>query len=368
MKLICNGGDLADAVGKVYKAVSTHSTTPILEGIRLQAHDGTLKLSATDLELAIEKVIVADVKVEGETVAPGRLFSELMRKLVGEQIELTLSETGSLKIAFGESHVDLMCLSADDFPELTSADDAEKFTVKKNDFKDLVGKVAFCVSANDARPMLKGVLFEVDPTAVTAVALDGYRLARCQKTVLSAVGEMRALLSARCLVEIARLVEDTDDPLEVCVQKNYLSVDLGTTRVTSRLLDMDYVNYKKMIPGYFETMATLPREQLEAALERAVLVSHNDKSSLVRFELREGMLQLTSASDVGNLTEKILIKLDGKDLSITFNARYFIEVLRYMDCDSVCVKFADNITPCVIVPSGALEELMYLILPIRIQY
>lgn len=366
MKLICNGYDLADAVGKVYKAVSARSTNPILEGVKLKAENGTLRLTATDLELAIEKLVTADVKIEGETVVPGRLFAEFVKKLTQEQIELTLVDN-MLRIRYTDSEGSLQCFSADDYPEIKRLDGAQKFVIVRSELRDLVSKVAFSVATDDARPMLKGVLLEVDEVTLTGVALDGYRLAKCVKPIESTTAMMHALVPARCLTEIARLIDDNDDPVEVCIQKNYMSIDIEHTLITTRLLDTDFINYKQIIPAYFETIATLPKEQFEAGLERAMLLARADKSNLVRFDLKEGVMQLSSNGVVGNITEKIFIKLDGKDLSIAFNAKYFTEVLRYIDSDSIVIKFTDSVSPCVIVPTGALEDFMYLILPVRIQ-
>lgn len=311
MKLICNGSDLADAVGKVYKAVSARTTNPVLEGIKIKAENGTLKLTATDLELAIEKIIVADVKIEGETVVPGR-FCRVRQKLTQEQIELSLNEANRLKIKYTDSEGELQCLNADDYPEVKELSDAQKFVIVKNEFKDLVNKVAFSVATDDARPMLKGVLLEIDEVTLTAVALDGYRMAKCIKPIEKTSAMMHALVPARCLTEISRLIDDSTDPVEVCIQKNYLSVDLEHTRITTRLLDLDFINYKQIIPAYFETIATLPKDQFEAGLERAILLSRSDKSNLVRFDLRENVMQLSSNSEIGNITEKSLSSLTAK--------------------------------------------------------
>ncbi len=367
MKLICNGADLSDAVGKVFKAVSSRSTNPILEGIKLKAQDGTLRLTATDLELAIEKIIVADVKIEGETVVPGKFFADFVKKLTQEQIELSLSESNRLKIKYTDSEGELQCLSADDYPEIKELADAQKFIIVRSELKDLVNKVAFSVATDDARPMLKGVLLEIDEVTLTGVALDGYRMAKCVKSIEKTSAMMHALVPARCLTEIARLMDDSSDPVEVCIQKNYLSVDLEHTRITTRLLDIDFINYKQIIPAYFETIATLPKEQFEAGLERAILLSRTESNNLVRFDLKENAMKLSSNSDIGNITEKIYIKLDGKDLAISFNAKYFTEILRYIDSESIIIKFTDSVSPCIVVPTGALEDFMYLILPVRMQ-
>ena len=208
MKLICSGSDLSDAVGKVFKAVSVRTTNPILEGIKLKAENGTLTLTATDLELAIEKVIVADVKVEGETVVPGRFFAEFVKRLAQEQIELMLVGGNRIRISYGDSSGELQCLNAEDYPQIKELNNAQSFVIIRSELRDLVNKVAFSVATDDARPMLKGVLLEVDDVSLTGVALDGYRLAKCVKPVEKTTASMRALVPARCLTEIARLIED----------------------------------------------------------------------------------------------------------------------------------------------------------------
>jgi DNA polymerase-3 subunit beta len=365
MKLICSGSDLSDAVQKVFKAVAPKSTNPILEGIKLKAENGALELAATDNELSIEKCIVADVKIEGETVVPGRFFAEFIKKLTHERIELTLNERNQLRIKYTESEGTLNCMPAHEFPDIKELTSAESFIIIKNEFKDLVNKIAFSVSGDEARPILRGVLLEVEEVTLTGVALDGYRLAKSIKPIEKTSALMSAVVPARCLTEISKLIEDTADPVEIKIQKNYLMVDLGHTRITTRLLDGDFINYKQIIPPHFETLVTLPKEQFEAGLERAILLARIDKNNLVRFDIRENAMRMSSNNEIGNINEKLPIKMDGRDISIAFNARYFTELLRYIDGDSIRIKFIDAISPCVVVPTGALEDFMYLVLPVR---
>lgn len=365
MKVICNGNDLSDAVSKVIKAVSSRNANPILEGIKLKAEQGSLTLTATDLELAIEKSIVADVKIEGETVVPGKFFSEFVKKLNKEQIELSIADGNQLKIRYMDSEGVLQCLSADDYPEIKELNEAQAFYIIKNEFKDLVNKIAFSVSGDDSRPMLKGVLLEIDEVSVTGVALDGYRLAKCVKPIEKTTAMMSAVVPARCITEIARLLEDSTDPVKISIQKNYMLVDLIHTKITSRLLDGDFINYKQIIPGSFEATVTVPKEQFENGLERAMLLARSEKNNLVRFDIRENVMQLSSNSEIGNITEKIPVSLNGVDISIAFNARYYTELLKFIGSDNVVIKFINSTSPCVVVPSGALEDIMYLVLPVR---
>lgn len=365
MKLICNGSDLSDAVGKVFKAVSTRSTNPVLEGIHLKAERGTLTLTANDLELSIEKSIVADVKIEGETVVPGKFFAEFVKKLTQEQIELALTDGNRLKIRYMQSEGVLQCLDPADFPEVKALNEAQSFIIIKNEFKDLINKIAFSVSMDDARPMLKGVQLEIDENTVTGVALDGYRLAKCVKPVEKTTAMMSAVVPARSLNEIARLLEDTTDPVQIFIQRNYMLVDLNHTRITTRLLDGDFINYKQIIPVEFNTSVTVPREQFESGLERAILLARSDKNNLVTFTIGDEVMQLSSNSEVGSITEKLPVKIDGVDITIAFNARYFTELLRFITCDNIVIKFINSTSPCVVTPAGSEEDFMYLILPVR---
>lgn len=365
MKVICNGNDLSDAVGKVFKAVGTKTTNPILESIKLKAEGGALTLSATDQELFIEKSISADVKIEGETLVPGRFFSEFVKKLNREQIELTLSENGRLLIHYQGNEGALSARPADDFPVMPDVSDSQHFVIIKNELKDLIGKIAFSVSLDDARPLLKGVNLEIGENSLTGVALDGYRLAKCVKPIEGTTAMMSAVVPARSITEIAKLVEDSLDPVTVYVQKRYLMVDLIHTKVYASLLEGDFMNYKHIIPHNFNTVVTLPKEQFEDAIERAILLARSDKNNLVKFDIKEDVMELSADSEIGNINEKIVVKTLGNDLTIAFNARYFIELLRYVSCDNIVIKFTNSVSPCIVVPSGSSEDFMYLILPVR---
>jgi DNA polymerase-3 subunit beta len=365
MKIICDGHDLSDAVQKVFKAISPRTTSPILEGIKLKAEEGTLTLTATDLELSIEKSIVADVKIAGETVVPGKFFTEFVRKLTTEQIELSLSDKNWLKIKYLDSEGELQCLSAEEYPVLKSPSNGQSFIVNQNELKDLINKTAFSASQDDSRPILKGILLEIDNSLVTAVALDGYRLAKCVKPIQSTTSVISAIVPYRCITEIARLLEDSEQTVTVFVEKNYLMVDLIHTKIISRLLDGEFINYRQIIPNSFNSVVTLPTEQFESGLERAILLSRVDKNNLVKFDIKNDVMVLSSNSDIGNVEEKIPVKLNGEDITIAFNARYFTELLKYIGADNITIKFSNPVSPCIATPSGDSDDLIYLILPVR---
>jgi len=365
MKLICEGLDLSDAVLKVIKATANRTTNPILEGIKIKASQDSLTLSATDLEISIEKTIPADVKIEGEVVVPGKFFADFIKKLSNEQIELTLTDKNALKIKYTDSEGFIQCMNAEEFPEIKNLVEPETIVINKADFKDLINKTIFSVAIDDARPILKGCLFEISKDTITSVALDGYRLALARKTIKSTSAEFSCIVPARTLSEIAKILEGEDEDIEVLIQKNYLLVNVNNTKVITRLLDGEFINYKQVIPQSITSTVVINKKQLEYGLERASLLARMDKNNLVKFDVKDKLLTLSSQSDIGNVTENITVSLDGKDITIAFNARYMSECMRTIEDEFIKVNFTSSIAPCTITATDK-DEYLYLILPVRI--
>lgn len=365
MKIICDGADLSDAVLKVSKGTSNKTTNPILEGIKVVAEEDYVTLSATDLELSIEKTIKGMVQLEGEMVVPGKFFCEYIKKLNNEQIELHVDEKNTLSIKYTDSVGKIQCLNASEFPQIKSFEDSTYFEIKQKDLKSLISKSIYAVAVEDVRPILKGVKLEITNTQVTAVALDGYRLAVVKKPIVSTNAEFSCIVPARSLNEISKLLEDSEDTIKVCVGRNYLMVDIDNTKITTRLLEGDFINYTQIIPTDFNTNIVLNKDQLLDALERASLLSRVDRNNLVKFDISDKVMVLSSKSDIGDIKENITISLKGNDLTIAFNARYFTEALRVINDEFLKLSFTSNVSPCIIT-SNDTDEFLYLILPVRI--
>ena len=365
MKVECNGNDLGDAVAKVIKAVSARSTNPVLEGIKMTAEDGTLTLTATDLELSIEHMIRANVVETGEAVVPGKLFGDFIKKLTSHNIILEAT-VDSLKIKYDRSEGKFSCYPSEQFPIVNRIDDTQYFVMKNSDFRDLVNKVAFSVCTDDAHPVLKGVLMEISNTDVTAVALDGYRLAKCVKPIVSTTAETSRVVPVRAIMEMSRLIPDNDEELRFYLHKNYLMVRINATTITTRLIDGDFVNYRQIVPQHFETQVYIPKVLFEEAIDRAVLLARTEKNNyLVRFDISQTNMTVRSHGDVGTLEENIPVKTDGVDIYISFNARYFTEFLHYMNSDTIVLNLTNSTSACIISPVGGLDEYIYLVLPVR---
>ena len=359
----CDGLDLSEAINKVIKATSTKTTAPILEGIKLSAHNDSLVLSATDLELSIQKTIKAEVISDGETVVPGKLFSEYLRKLTNEQISFELNDKNQLKISYTDSVGYIQCMDVVEFPEIKNVDKEAYFEVSKNVLKGLINKVLFAVATDDSRPILKGIKFEIINKEIKLVALDGYRLSIASQKVNNATDDFTFVVPGRSLSEISKMLEG-DEIVKVYIHSNNLMLDMEDTVVTTRLLEGQFINYKQILSTNFTTTVTINKSQLEDAIERASILSKVDKNNLVKFDIKENVLTLTSDSEIGNVKENITVAMKGSDITIAFNSKYFTDCLRAVDDEFIKINFTNAILPCIITPSEG-EEYLFLILPVR---
>lgn len=364
MKLICDGLDLSDAVLKVSKALSVKAANPILEGIKITAQGDSLTLLATDMDLTIEKTIKADVYMEGETVVVGKYFVDFAKKLEKEQVELCRLFDGGLQIKYSDSESELQVFPAESFPKIEKDTDGNYFEISQLDFKEVVEKTAFACSADDSRPILKGCLFEIENGTLTTVALDGFRMAVVKKQV-NASGNMKAVIPARALSEITRILDKDENVLKVYLQKNSLFVEVENTSLCSRLIEGEFVKYNHILPTNFENTVTVNRQALLSSIERASIVARNDRYNVIKFDIKENVMTVSAKSEVGNVNENVTVILKGKDLAIAFNGKYVSEYLKIVNEEFINLNLNTNIDPCVITSVGS-DGFLYLVLPVRI--
>lgn len=363
MKIICDGLDLSDAVLKVSKALSVKATNPVLEGIKLVAEGDKLTITATDTELTIIKTIKADVLMEGETVVVGKYFTEFVKKLEKEQIELSRLYDGQLQIKYSDSESELSVFPIDTYPKISAPEEENFIEIKEDEFKKIVEKTALACSTDDSRPILKGCLFEVIDGVLTTVSLDGFRMSVVKKEVVSS-GNFKAVVPVRALIEITRLLEK-EEIIRLNVNKNTLSVEFNNTIIYSRLIEGEFVKYNHILPTSYTNIVTVNKNAFTSSIERASIVARNDKYNIVKFDIKEDSMTVLAKSEVGNVNEKIPVSLDGKDMIIAFNGKYLTDYLKTIEEDFVNIKLNSSIDPCVLSPVGK-EDFIYLVLPVRI--
>ncbi|MDE7158686.1 MAG: DNA polymerase III subunit beta [Clostridiales bacterium] len=362
MKFVCDGLTLSEAVLKVSKACSVRTTAPIMECIKISASCDEVSFLATDGELSILKTIKAEVFEEGEICVPGKLFTDFIGKLSDEEISVSTEEKG-VKIQYRDSASYIQSLSADEFPKINLEVGENSFVMKQELLKKIIGETVFCCAQDDSRPVLKGCLFEFKDR-LSATALDGYRLAYSEASVLSKSGEQNIICPARTLGEISKMLTGEEEEITVYTQGGLLLVKCDGMTVVSRLYTGDFIKRENVIPTRFSTIVTVSKAELTASVERAAILIRGDKNNLVTLEIGASTVKISSVSDYGNVSESVSAETEGLDLTISMNAKYLLDALKALEEEQITLSFNGAISPFIL-QNKEKKESLYLILPVR---
>lgn len=362
MKFVCDGLTLSEAVTRVSKACAVRTTAPILECIKMSAHNDEVSLFATDGELSIQKTVRAEVMEEGEICVPGKYFSDFMGKLSGEEVTLITGDKG-LEIRYSDSNSFLQIMNAEEFPKINTEIGENYFVMKQSELKKVVNETVFCCAQDDSRPILKGCLLECKEK-LEATALDGYRLAISSADILSKSGELSIICPARTLSEISRLLSDGDEEITVYTQGGMMMVKIDEMVIVSRLYQGEFIRKESVVPPEFMTVVKVARADLAASAERAAILIRGDKNNLVTLDIRNGAIQISSNSEIGNVSESVKAAIEGKELKISMNAKYLLDALRALDEEEAVFSFNGAYSPFII-QNTEKKDSLYLILPVR---
>lgn len=362
MKFVCDGLSLSEAVLKVSKACAVRTTAPVMECIKLTALGEEVALLATDGELSIRKTIKAEIFEEGEICVPGKLFSDFICKLTGEEISIATGERG-VEIKYRDAGTFMQSLPAEEFPAIGFEIGENSFTMKQGALKKIISETTFCCAQDDSRPVLKGCLMEFREK-LEMVALDGYRLALASAQIVSKSGEKGIICPARTLSEIAKMMEKDDEEITLYTQGGMLLVSAEGTTVVSRLYQGDFIRKENVIPNQFTTVVTLSKAELIASVERAAVLIRGDKNNLVTMAIDSDCVRVSSVSDFGNVDESVKANVEGVEMTISMNAKYLLDALRALDEENVTISFNGPVSPFILQNETAKESL-YLILPVR---
>jgi len=365
MKFICESDDLKNAIAVVAHAASGKTLNPILEGIKVVAGKDTVTFFATDLEIYLRKTIKADIKQEGDTVLPARLLADYISKIDGGQISFT-AENDTAVIEHGDGNQgNFGCLSVKEYPDLISLDTKPAFELPAKELKDIITKTTLFAAVDNARPTLRGVLFELVGKDLTTVALDGFRLSKVTKTVSKSTGDMKIIIPARALDEIKKLLVDENENIGIIVENKFVQVAVGSTTFASRLIDGEFVNYKQIIPTEFVSSVIVETNALTSSVGRASLLSRNEKVNLVSLTITDKQITVDANSELGKINEKVPANLEGQDIKIAFNSKYLFDAINAGNDEFIKIAFNAPLSPCVITNAKA-GDYLFLVLPVRL--
>ncbi|MFW5648082.1 MAG: DNA polymerase III subunit beta [Candidatus Alkaliphilus sp. MAG34] len=365
MKFFCNPKTLIYSISIVQKAVSSKSTLPILKGIYLEAYDQNLRLVTTDMELGIDHIMDANIIEEGSVVVDARLFSEIIRKLPDSEVEISLKDNNELLIKCDSIEFNILSYNPSEFPELPKIKEEQVYKIPQDLFKNMIRQTVFATAEDGTRPILTGVLVETGEGMLNMVALDGYRVALRKSDIESQLSD-KVVIPGKTLNEINRIMDGgEDEKVQISLTDNHALFTVNNTKLVSRLLEGEFINYNQIIPKEFKSRIKIETKQLLDSIERASLLGKEGRNNLVKFTITDEKMIINSNSELGNVHEEIEIELEGDDLQIAFNSRYFIEALRVVDDDVIYLEFTTNLSPGIIKPISN-DNTIHLILPVRL--
>ncbi len=358
------------ALTHVQSVVERRNTIPILSNVLLQAGDGLLKLTATDLDLEIVESVAAEVGQSGATTVPAHMLYDIVRKLPdGAQLELDQAGDGQRVAIFaGKSRFALQALPHEDFPDLAAGDFPHRFEVAASDLKGLIEKTRFAISTEETRYYLNGIYFHEVAAGdlLRAVATDGHRLAQAQIARPDGAKGMPGIIVPRkTVLEVVKLFETVDGNVEVSLSPSKIRFSAGDLVLTSKLIDGTFPDYERVIPRNNEKMLEIDTRSFATAVDRVSTISM-EKGRAVKLQISPGKLTLTvNNPDSGSAEEELSCSYDADPIDIGFNSRYLMDVAGQMKSDAMLLQLADSGSPTIIRDPGDAQAL-YVLMPMRV--
>lgn len=370
MKITCLTNELISALNVVSKTASSKTTMQILEGVLIEAFNGKIKLTTYDLELGSTHTMECKVIEEGSTVVDIKMLNEIMRRLEAEEINIETDDT-LFTIKSINGVFKLAVMNPNEYPRLPIFEIQSSVELKQKTFKEMIRKILFAVSNDDNRPIYTGALLKVENNILTLVALDGFRLALKKYINEKDINDFKAIIPGRALSEILKILSDDDEKIiKIGTNRNQALFEVENSIIVSRIIDGEFLNYNNIIPAERQSRIRVKTKSLLDTFERVALFakegSDKDKKSPVKMNISLDGLTLSCISQTGDAKEAIVAALEGKELEIGFNPRYFIETLKVIDDPEIYIDFTSSIAPAVIYPIQG-NDYLYIVLPVKLR-
>jgi len=367
MKFTISKEQMMNGLQAVQNIVGSRTTLPILSNVLLRGQEGSLELTATDLDVTVSCSVEAAIKKGGAVTVPVKRLFAIVRELNSGEVEVEVDEKNACKLKAGASYYKINGLPAEEFPPLPKFSEKKKVVVPQEKVKGMLRRTSFAVSTDETRYVLNGILMSLKNHRISMVATDGRRLALTDEEVdVGPDSEAEFIVPTKAINELNRLLQGKGD-VEIKFTENQASFDLKDEKgssvvVVSKLVEGNYPNYKQVIPGEAAERVALVREELLQALRRAEIMT-SEKSNSVKLSFTKNNLAITANTpEVGEGRESLAINYKGKDLAIAFNPGYLLDPLKALENDEVFLEISDELSPGVIKING---PFLYVIMPMR---
>jgi DNA polymerase-3 subunit beta len=368
---------LNEAISHVSKAISSRNTIPILTGIKIDATSAGLILTASDTDISIQshiplqdgEISIVELHAKGSVVLPAKFFMEIIRKLPKQEVHIQVGEQFQTTIRSGSSEIQIMGLDPEEYPLLPQIDEDRTIRIPSDLLKTMIRQTSFAVSTNETTPILTGVLWTIAEGKLKFTACDRHRLATREASIEvdTSMQFNNIVIAGRTLGELSKILPEQNTLIDIVIADNQVLFKMNSILFYTRILDGTYPDTSKLIPQSYQTEMVVSTKELADSIDRAYLLSREDKTNIVRMMMREDetIEVSSSSSELGKMTEEVnLHKLKGELLKISFNSKYMLDALKIMDSDYIQIGFTGAMQPIIIKPEEN-ASLLQLILPYR---
>lgn len=376
MKFIIQRDKLVQGVQDVMKAVSSRTTIPILTGIKIVAHTEGVTLTGSDSDISIESFIPAEedgkefveIVQTGSVVLQAKFFSEIVKKLPMDIVEIEVGNHHSTIIRSGKAEFSLNGLDAEEYPHLPQIEEDNIFKIPTDLLKAMIRQTVFAVSTSETRPILTGVNWKLENGELICIATDSHRLA-LRKAMINSENQSsyNVVIPGKSLSELSKILDDTSEPIELVITENQVLFKAKNLLFFSRLLDGNYPDTSRLIPAESKTNLTLNSKEFLQAIDRASLLAKEARNNVVKLStLSDGMIEVSSNSpEIGKVSEEIQAEeVAGEELKISFSAKYVMDALKALEGTEININFTGAMRPFVIRTKDD-DSMLQLILPVR---
>ena len=367
MRFTCEKNMLVMGLNIAGRTVAQKSSLSVIEGILCKAGQN-LSLTGYNMETAITYEIESDVSDVGECILPAKLFGDIVRRLPEGPVTVVVDENYKVSIRAGYASFTISAESAEDYPELPDVGDGRAVHIPQNQLKNLISGTIFAVSENQGRPIHTGVKFEVTDTAITAVAVDGFRLARRTYHPEEGTGrEMNFVVPAAGLKELEKILTDCDDAVTFTLGTKHILFQVGIATLVCRLLEGEFLDWRRVVPSNCPVKLVANVGDLASSVDRVGLIVSEKYKSPVRCVFGNQELLMRTSTTIGAAEDRCSLAGDGQELEIGFNVRYLADALRVIPSDEVTLELTNGLSPIVLTPVDDKEDFAYMVLPVRIK-
>ena len=367
MRFTCEKSMLVTGLNITGRTVAQKSSLSVIEGILCKAGLG-LSLTGYNMETAITYQIEAEVSDPGECILPARLFGDIIRRLPEGPVTVVVDNNFKVSIRSGYASFTISAESAEDYPELPDVGSGRSVSIPQSALKDLISGTIFAVSENQGRPIHTGVKFEVEDSTVSAIAVDGFRLARKTYHMEAATGRtMSFVVPAQGLKEVEKILTDSDESAAFTLGQKHILYQVGNATLICRLLEGEFLDWRRVVPTNCPIKLTAHVGDLTSSIERVGLIVSEKYKSPVRCVFGSQVLQMRTNTTIGAAEDQCSIAGDGKELEIGFNVRYLADALRAIPSEEVVLELTNGLSPIVLTPADEKYDYAYMVLPVRIK-